>query len=123
MNCEAQTELNLFVGLSNYTVALALQYDDNDFVVAHFSVTQLAWNLRHSKQKCLLELGNFLLASAWRHRPQMLTYYSLLYSLLPTTVTATTLRTVPLAENRRWYHCKYVWVIRLPQKARRILCH
>ena len=39
MNCEAQTELNLFVRLSNYTVALALEYDDNDFVVAHFSVT------------------------------------------------------------------------------------
>ena len=37
MNCEAQTELNLFVRLSNYTVALALQYDDNDLVVAHFS--------------------------------------------------------------------------------------
>ena len=48
-NCEVQTELNLFVGLSNYTVALALQYDDNDLVVAHFSVTQSAWNLRHSK--------------------------------------------------------------------------
>ena len=25
--------------LSNYTVVLALQYDDNDFVVAHFSDT------------------------------------------------------------------------------------
>ena len=47
MNCE----FNLFVRLSNYTVALSFQYDDNDFVVAHFSVTQSAWNLRHSKVK------------------------------------------------------------------------
>ena len=39
MNCEVKTELNLFVRLSNYPVALTLQYDDNDFVVAHFSVT------------------------------------------------------------------------------------
>ena len=46
-NSEAQTELNLFVGLSNYTVALALQCDDIDFVVAHFSVTQSG--LCHSK--------------------------------------------------------------------------
>ena len=49
VNYEAQIELNLFVHLSNYTVALALQYDDNDFIVAHFSVTQSAWILRHSK--------------------------------------------------------------------------
>ena len=49
VNYEAQIELNLFVRLSNYTVALALQYDDNDFIVAHFSVTQSAWILRHSK--------------------------------------------------------------------------
>ena len=39
MKCEAQSELDLFVCLSNYTVALALQYDDNDLVVAHFCDT------------------------------------------------------------------------------------
>ena len=48
MNCEAQSELYLFVCLSNYTVALALQNDDNDLVVAHFSATQSAWNLNSS---------------------------------------------------------------------------
>ena len=37
--------------LIKFTVALALQYDDNNLVVAHFSVTQLAWNLHHSKVK------------------------------------------------------------------------
>ena len=48
VNYEAQIELNLFVRLSN-TVSLALQYDDNDFIVAHFLATQSAWILRHSK--------------------------------------------------------------------------
>ena len=43
VNCEAQKELNLFVHLSNFTVALALQYNDNDLDVAHFYVTQSAW--------------------------------------------------------------------------------
>ena len=56
MNCEAQTELNLFVGLLNYTVALALQYDDNSFVVAHFCDI---FGLESSSLEiqCLLELG------------------------------------------------------------------
>ena len=93
-------ELNLFVRLSNYTVALVLQYNDKDLVVAHFSTTQSAWNLHHSK-KSLLELGNFLLA--WRHLPQMLTHHSLPQTLPPTMVATTSLRTV-LADNRRWYH-------------------
>ena len=36
--------------------------------------------------------------------------------LLSTMVAATSLRTVTLAENRRWYHCKCVRVKRLRQK-------
>ena len=48
----------------------------------------------------------------------MLTHHRLPLSLLPTMVATTSLQTVHLAENRRWYHCKCVRVKRLLQKAK-----
>ena len=92
-------------------VALALQYDDSDFVVAHFSVTQSAWNLRHSKSKCMLERRNSVLpVSAWRYPPQMLMHHSSPQSLFPTIVATTSQQAVPLVGNRRLYHYKCVRV-------------
>ena len=38
-------------------------------------------------------------------------------------VATTSLRTVPLAENRRWYHCKCVCVKRLQQKLKQEKFH